>query len=221
MIRVSVVIPTLNESACIQEAVRHLVPLVDEVVVSDGGSEDRTLQLAGDAGARVVVGPRGRGPQLDLGARSATHDRLWFLHADTRVSRGAGDALRRAAGPWGCFSTRIESQDPRLLWTAVWMNVRARHTGACSGDMGIWADRAFFRDVGGFGTLALEDLAFADRARRQHRCQVLAPAIHTSARRWNREGVTRTILRFWMLRLGYRVGVDPERLDHSYRSQPR
>lgn len=219
--RISAVIPTLDEERCIGAVVLAVRTIVDEVIVCDGGSTDETVQRASEAGARVVTGARGRGAQLDLGARTAVHERLWFLHADSRVHPRAGEALRAAAGPWGCFATRIDSADPRLRVTAAGMTLRARWTGVCSGDMGIWADRGFFETLGGFGSTAFEDLSFADRARRQHPCEVLDPQLLTSARRWQNEGVTNTVLRFWMIRLGYRVGIDPARLANVYSSRPR
>lgn len=218
---ISAVIPTLDEERCIGALVLAVRSLVDEVIVCDGGSTDETVLRAADAGARVVTGARGRGAQLDLGARTAVHERLWFLHADSRVHPHAGEALRAATGPWGCFATRIDSADPRLRFTAAGMTLRARWTGVCSGDMGLWADRRYFEALGGFGNTAFEDLAFADRARRQDPCEVLDPLLLTSARRWQSEGVTNTVLRFWMIRLGYRVGVEPGRLAGVYRSRPR
>ena len=237
---ISVVIPTRNEAHSLPALVaalrRELPDGLGEILVSDGGSTDGTVEVARRLGATVVEGTRGRGPQLNAGVAAAHGERLWFLHADTAVPPGSGAALQAATVPWGCFATRIASDDPRLRFTARWMTERARRTGACSGDMGIWADRELFDALGGFGqpaaveaiggsssarVPAFEDLAFADRARRRFACEVLDPPLLTSARRWEQEGVNRTILRFWMLRMGYRVGVDPIRLSRSYRSRPR
>lgn len=220
--RISAVVPTLNEAARVRAIVRALAAEADEVLVSDGGSTDGTAERAAEAGARVVRGLPGRAAQLDRAAAVAAHPRLWFVHADTVVPVGAGAALRAAPGPWGCFATRVDSRDPRLWWTGVAMTLRARATGACTGDMAPWADRAFHEAIGGFDALpALEDLAWADRARARCRGQVLTPAVATSARRWEAEGVNRTILTLWALRAGYRLGVDPARLARAYASRPR
>lgn len=211
--RISAVIPTLNEGGCVRALVLALGAEVHEVVVSDGGSDDNTRVQAEAAGATVVSGTAGRAVQLDRGARAASGERLWFVHADSEIPRGCGQALLEARGPWGCFETRIGSDDPRLRFTAAWMTRRAARTGVCTGDMGIWVDRAFFEAVGGFGALpTMEDLSFADRARARAPAEVLAPAIATSARRWTQEGVSRTIVRFWALRLGYRLGIPAETL---------
>lgn len=214
---ISAIVPTLKEAKRIGALVATLREQVDEVIVSDGGSTDGTAAIAAQAGAIVVTGSAGRGAQLDRGASCASRDRLWFVHADSTLDAGAGAALRGATGPWGCFRTRIQSPDLRLRMTGWMMTQRAVLTGACTGDMGIWADRRFYERVGGFGPLpALEDLAFSDRARAIEPAEVLAPVLETSARRWTAHGVNRTMLRMWMIRLGYRVGIDPSRLSRRY-----
>lgn len=220
----SVVVPTLDERPRIRGLVQSLLREVDEVVVSDGGSTDGTIEVARSAGARVVRGPAGRGPQLDRGAAAARGDLLWFLHADVGVPRGLGGGVRRAAegAAWGGCEARIDSADLRLRWTAFVMTRRARLTGSMTGDMGIWARRSLFERVGGFGSLsALEDLAFSDRARRAAPWALVGPPLGTSARRWTSEGVNRTMVRMLALRLAYRMGVPPDRLARRYRSAPR
>lgn len=220
----SVVVPTLDEEARIGTLVSMLLAEVEEVVVSDGGSRDRTRAVAEAAGARVVEGPRGRGPQLDRGASAARGDLLWFLHADAAVPAGLATAVKRAAeaAPWGACETRIGSADPRLRWTAFVMTRRARWTGAMTGDMCIWARRTLFERVGGFGTLpALEDLDFTDRARAVAPWTLVSPPLGTSARRWTARGINQTMARMLAIRLAYRLGASPLRLARMYQSAPR
>jgi rSAM/selenodomain-associated transferase 2 len=212
----SAVIPTLDEAALLPALLAALRPQVDEIVVVDGGSRDGTAALAHEAGARVVTTRPGRAHQLDTGAAAARGDRLWFVHADTLLPEAAGRALRAAAPRWGCFAVRIASDDVRLRFSGAWMTARARLTGSCTGDMAIWCDRALFERLGGFATpAAFEDLDFADRARSAEPWAVLDPAVTTSARRWERNGVGRTIVSLWALRLGHRLGLDPERLARA------
>ncbi len=219
--RVSVVIPALNEARALPALLGQLAA-ADEVLVVDGGSTDATVRIARDAGVAVLDAPRGRGRQLAAGAAAATGDVFWFLHADTGVPGGALDALRAADAPWGCFSVRIPSDDVRLRAATAIMNVRARRTGSCTGDMGIWARRAFYADIGGFPPLdALEDLVFSDKARARDRGAVLAPVLTTSARRWEERGVARTLATMVTLRAAYRCGVAPARLARLYRGAPR
>ena len=215
----SAVIPTLNEEDRVGPLVRRLAEEVDEVVVSDGQSADRTVERAREAGARVVVGPPGRGPQLDRGADAADGTVLWFVHADCCVPVGLGAAVRLAAERhrWGGCTVRIDARDPRLCWTMFVMNRRARWTGSMTGDMGIWCHRDLHEALGGFGTLsALEDLAFTDRARALAAWGVVRPALGTSSRRWTRNGVTRTMARMLVLRAAYRLGVSPAFLAGGY-----
>lgn len=213
------VVPVLDEAATLPGLLRSLGREVDEVVVADGGSTDGSVDLALAAGARVVHGRPGRGPQLNAGAGAARGEVFWFVHADTGVPPGAGRALRTAAGrvPWGCFSTRIDSGDPRLRFCGRWMTWRARLSGSCTGDMGMWCTRRAWEELGGFPPwLAFEDLDLSDRARARFAWAVVEPALTTSARRWEVRGVNRTILRMWALRAGFRLGVDPGLLGQGY-----
>ena len=222
--RISAIVPTLREARRIAAIVATLQEEVDEVVVADGGSDDGTGERALAIGARVVQSAPGRGPQLNAGAATATGDILWFVHADTRVPPGSGCALRRAAeaAPWGCFDVRVDSRDPRLRWAGRWMGGRAKLTGSATGDMAIWAKRSFFEALGGYAPLpALEDLDFTERARKLARGAVVPVRVGTSARRWEEEGVTRTMGRMWAIRLAWRLGWDAEELATWYRSQPR
>lgn len=222
--RLSIVIPTLDESARIGELVARARKEADEVVVSDGGSNDATATIAKAAGATVCVSPPGRGCQLDAGARSATGGLFLFLHADTELPPGAGNALRWAAGRalWGCFSVRVESDDLRLRWCGRYMTARARHFGTATGDMAIWSTRELFERIGGFGPRKVcEDLDFSKRAARQSPPMVLPLRVATSARRWQAEGLARTMSRMWLVRAGFHLGVSDSALASWYRSAPR
>jgi rSAM/selenodomain-associated transferase 2 len=223
-LRLSAVIPTLDEAVRIGSLVARLSEECDEVVVSDGGSGDDTVARARASGAKVVEGGRGRGPQLHHGVRAAVGELLWFVHADAVVPEGAGPALRLVAEDqaWGSFRVSVDSRDPRLRFTASWMNHRAALTGSCTGDMGMWTRRSFYETLGGFeGLGAFEDLEFADRARRFADHGQVPMTLGLSSRRWKGEGTTRTILRMWRLRRAYRLGGDPRELAASYASKPR
>lgn len=214
MVKVSAVIPTLDEEATLPALLEVLA--ADEIVVADGGSRDRTIAIAHAYGARVVTAAGGRGPQLAAGAAAATGELLWFVHADTGVSPVAAAAIRAANAEWGCFEVRIEGL--RLGVVAAGMNLRARLTGSCTGDMAIWCRRSLYDTVGGWPALAaFEDLAFTDRARASAPWEVLTPPVTTSARRWQAAGTTRTIAWMVALRAAYRLGAPPERLAEVYR----
>jgi glycosyltransferase involved in cell wall biosynthesis len=116
VLRLSIVVPALDEAASISDAVRDALAQADEAIVVDGGSRDGTGVLAAAAGARVLQAPRGRASQMNAGATVAQGDVLLFLHADCRLPAGAGDAVRAAVGAgarWGRFDVRLDSAATR------------------------------------------------------------------------------------------------------------
>lgn len=222
--RISAVVPVLDEEARVGTLVARLRSEADEVIVVDGGSGDATSAVAEAAGAVVIASARGRAAQCNAGAAAAGGDVAWFVHADTTVPSGAGAAIRAAArsARWGCFAVRVESDDWRLRWCGRWMTGRARRGGSCTGDMAPWFRADFFREVGGFPAWpVLEDLGLSDAARARAPCAVLPLRVGTSARRWEAEGIGRTVLRMWAARGAYRVGVPVDPIARWYRTHPR
>ncbi len=98
--RVSIIVPALNEQECITEAIGALQQLEGEkeIIVVDGGSSDETRSLAHAQGVRVLTSAAGRGIQMHAGALEATGDVLWFVHADTVPPAHALDEIRSPAG---------------------------------------------------------------------------------------------------------------------------
>ena len=219
--KLSIVIPALNEAAGIRAALEALAPLRrrgHEVIVADGGSADGTPELAQALCDRVVRGARGRAVQMNAGARLATGDALLFLHADTRLPSEA-DALVIAALHerfWGRFDVRIEGRHRLLRVVAAAMNLRSRLTGIATGDQAIFVRRDAFQ---GFPEIALmEDVAFSRTMKRRSRPACVRMRVTTSGRRWESRGVVRTIVLMWRLRLLYFLGARPERLARLYES---
>ncbi len=223
MSRISVVIPSLNEADHLTSALNDLAPLRaagHELILVDGGSTDGTPEQAAGCVDRVLRSAPGRALQMNLGAEAAGGDTLWFLHADTRVPPDGLRALERAieAGrPWGRFDVRLSGAQPLLRVVERAMNLRSRLTGIATGDQGIFVRAEAFRRVGGFPPLPLmEDIALSRRLRSLARPACLRPPLVTSSRRWERDGVVRTILLMWRLRLAYALGADPRRLARRY-----
>ena len=218
----SVIIPTLNEGQRIAETVRMALDTgVSEVIVADGGSADGTRREARSAGARVVKAPAGRGPQLNTGARAATGETLWFLHADCRLQPLSlweiGQALRDEDVVGGAFQLRIEPSSPWLRFLALTANWRTRLFGKPYGDQAMFVRRGAFRAAGGFPDWPLmEDVELARRLRREGRLELLPLPSVSSARRWQSGGVLRTYLTMKMTLLGYYLGEDPDILARLY-----
>ena len=217
--RLSIVVPALNEAAGIERCLAALAPLRargHEVVVADGGSTDGTAALAAPLADRVVAAPRGRASQMNAGAAASTGDALLFLHADTVLPPDADRAVLAALGShaWGRFDVAIDTRDPRVALVGWGMNWRSRLTGIATGDQAIFVRRAEFP---GFPAIALmEDVEFSKRMKRVSPPACLRARAATSARRWERRGVVRTVLHMWRLRLQYWLGADPAELARRY-----
>jgi rSAM/selenodomain-associated transferase 2 len=223
MMKLSIIMPVLDEAAEVEAALAALAPFRArgvEVIVVDGGSGDDTVAVARPHADRVIVAARGRAAQMNAGATVAKGGVLLFLHADTQLPDGADrqvlDALTRSGRVWGRFDVRIDGGNVFALISAF-MNARSRLTGIATGDQAIFVSRAAFESVGGFPPIALmEDVALSARLKRVGRSLCLAARVVTSGRRWHRQGVLRTILLMWKLRLAYFFGADPVRLARAY-----
>jgi rSAM/selenodomain-associated transferase 2 len=222
--RLSIIIPTLDEAQCIAatlESLREFRRRGHEVIVADGGSRDATATLVQDLADRVVCSPAGRALQMNAGARAATGDAFLFLHADSRLPEDADrlvlQGLAGDAPAWGRFDVRIDGRQPLLRLVESMMNLRSRLTRICTGDQGIFVRRDAFEAIGGFPRQELmEDIAISVRLRRLSAPLCLRQRCLTSARRWESEGVLRTIVLMWWLRLQYAFGVAPARLARAY-----
>ena len=236
--RLSIVIPVWNEEKRIAACLARLRPLIPardthaadaaltirnshEIIVVDGGSGDRTRSLARPLCTRLLRGPRGRGAQMNLGARFAGGDVLLFLHADSSLPEQAESALAAvfagAEPAWGWFDVRFDGDKPVYRPIAALMNLRARLSSVCTGDQALFISAGLFRRAGGFPEIPLmEDIAICKKLRKLVRPTPLPLPTLTSPRRWDAQGVLRTVLRMWRLRLLYFLGVSPARLAREY-----
>jgi rSAM/selenodomain-associated transferase 2 len=222
-VKLSIIVPALNEAAGIERALAPLQPLRargHEVIVVDGGSEDATQRLAQPLADRVLTAPRGRAAQMNAGAAVAHGEGLVFVHADTRLGEAADREILAALAqrPWGRFDVCIAGRHPLLRLVAATMNLRSRLTGIATGDQAIFVRRGAFRALGGYAAIPLmEDVELSRRLRRLAWPACLRARVETSGRRWESRGVLRTIALMWGLRLAYWFGADPARLAERYR----
>jgi rSAM/selenodomain-associated transferase 2 len=226
---ISVVIPVLNEAETLGGTLSALGPHRArglEVIVVDGGSDDGTPAVARPLADRVVTAPRGRGAQMNAGAAVARGDVLLFLHADTRLpddfDQLISQGLEETDRAWGRFDVAIEGAHPLLPIIATFMNLRSRLTAICTGDQAIFVRRGAFAAVGGYPDIALmEDIALTASLKRLGAPLCLAARVTTSGRRWEKNGVIRTITTMWWLRLSYFCGIGPATLARRYGYIPR
>ena len=222
VVKISIVIPTLNEEAAIGQllcALRQL-PELCEIIVVDGDSSDGTTGIATTAAARVLRSERGRGPQQAAGAAFATGDVLWFLHADCVPGPESLDAIRRALGEaevaGGNFELCFDGNGrPAQHLTLIypWL----RWLGLCYGDSGIFVRRSVYERVGGFRSLALfEDLDLVRRVRKIGRFKTIDCRLTTSSRRFENRSFGLIFARWTLLQILFWMGVHPDRLARFY-----
>jgi len=229
MLKLSIILPVLDEEAGIAAALMALAPFRArgaEVIVVDGGSRDGTAALAAPLADRVITSERGRAVQMNAGAAAARGDVLLFLHADTRLPLDADllirDGLAQSGRAWGRFDVTIEGRHPLLPVIAAAVNARSRLTGIATGDQAIFVTRQAFTSVGGYADLPLmEDITLSARLKTLSRPACIAARATTSGRRWETRGVLRTILTMWRLRLAFFAGADPRDLAVAYGYRPR
>ena len=192
-----------------------------EIIVVDGGSDDDSPRVARTACDILLEAPRGRANQLNAGAARASAEVLAFVHADTIVPRTfAADiaaAMRNPAVAGGRFDLLLDN--PALPYRLIgWLiSVRSRLSKTGTGDQAIFVRRAVFERLGGFPNIEIcEDLDFARKLKRAGPVACLRSRVVTSARRWQRAGLLRTVVRMWTIRLGYLAGVPPARLRRWY-----
>ncbi|MBI5640893.1 MAG: TIGR04283 family arsenosugar biosynthesis glycosyltransferase [Nitrospirae bacterium] len=221
---ISVIIPAFNEERHISECIAQVEAEegVSEVIVADGGSTDRTIELAGrHPDVKMLESVRGRGTQMNRGADLALGDILLFLHADTILERGWGkdlvSVLADSSIAGGAFSFAINSPLRRYRFLEQWVRFRCAVFTLPYGDQGIFVRRDIFDQLGGYKDIPLmEDVDFVGRMKKAGRLVMLKKNAYTSERRWAKKGLVLTALTNHSLLLLYRLGVDPHTLAGIY-----
>ena len=216
--------PVLNEAAALADYLRPLQSLRQrhcELIIVDGGSNDETVAIARSLADQVLTAVKGRALQMNAGAAVANGDILWFLHGDTLPPQNSDalirEALTKPSRIWGRFNVRLSGRHPLLRIVEIMMNLRSCLTGITTGDQGIFICRETFEQIGGYPEIALmEDIAISKSLKRIKRPVCLLQSLLTSSRRWEQNGIIKTILLMWSLRLLYFFGADPKKLVRIY-----
>lgn len=227
--RLSIVIPALNEANAIDSVLRPLQPLraeVAEIILVDGGSEDGTVEKAEELVDQLLRSERGRARQMNAGARAARGEILLFLHADTLLPARAADAVLEAMDQethdWGRFDVRLSGRHPLLRMVETMISLRSRLNGIATGDQAIFVRRKLFEEIGGYQEIPLmEDVALSRELAGRGKPACLGARVTTSSRRWEEQGIWRTIFLMWRLRWAYARGADPEQLAKRYGCRDR
>lgn len=211
---ISVIIPTWNEEGDLPRTIPALsIGRVErEILVVDGGSDDRTQSVAIELGAKVLLSDKlQRAAQLNLGAQQARGSVMFFLHADTIVPPSALDRIEETLEEktigGGAFARRFDSPSMTLRVTCLLAELRNRAIGWHLGDQGIFVRTSLFWELGGYRLLdRFEDLDFSRRLGRNTRLATLRPPVVSSARRFHREGPWRRTVRDFILTMKYLQG---------------
>jgi rSAM/selenodomain-associated transferase 2 len=222
MPELSIIIPCLNEQKGIALFIHELQKLRPqcELILVDGGSADKTVQIAEPFVDHLIHSPRGRAQQMNAGAKKASSNILIFLHADTFLPDDAVSQIQQALQDgyrWGRFDIRLIGGHWFLPVISYFMNLRSALSGITTGDQALFIDKSLFQQVGYYPNIAImEDIALAKNLKKHGKPFRVYSCVHSSARRWVQSGVYKTILLMWCLRLQYFLGIDPKQLAQQY-----
>ena len=213
--KVSIIVPTLNEELALEKTLSQIQQLSPhEVIVSDGGSKDDTCKIATRLSQHVITSPSGRSLQMNAGADKATGDLLLFLHADNRLEpESYQKMLEYMENPkWigGAFTLCIDSGKWSLKLITLLANIRSKYFGLAYGDQGFFVRKEIFKDLQGFSPIPIcEDLDFYRRLKKKGSVILLKEKAHTSPRRWIKEGIIFTTARNVLIAILFRLGFPP------------
>ncbi|MBQ3291995.1 MAG: TIGR04283 family arsenosugar biosynthesis glycosyltransferase [Mogibacterium sp.] len=221
--KISVIVPVYNEETSIGALAEQLRSHDGiEAILVDGGSTDRTIDMAGDQ-FRIVQSDKGRGIQMNTGALASSGDILFFLHCDSVIPKDFDRQIRQVISgyEWGCFGVRFSSRNFFMLTNRLISNHRAFFRGIPFGDQGIFIDRKVFFEMGMFPELPLmEDYEFSRKMKRYGlRPGMTRNRITTSSRRYGTgtADIVKTEIGMWNLRRLFRKGVSPDVLSKKYK----
>jgi rSAM/selenodomain-associated transferase 2 len=222
--RFSIIIPVLNEEAVLDfqlgNLVRQFSQIDYELLIVDGGSTDRTIEIARRFG-KVITSSRGRALQMNTGATLSTGEVFLFLHADTFLPDDAFCAIEHALKSrqvvGGAFRMCFNCDQWSYRLVAFTTNLRSRIRKISTGDQAYFVRSITFHAIGGFPDQPLmEDLEFITQLRKIGKVVLLPQYVTTSARRHEKYGLIRSVLFMWCLRTLYTFGASPARLHRMY-----
>ncbi|MEO9512569.1 MAG: TIGR04283 family arsenosugar biosynthesis glycosyltransferase [Flavobacteriaceae bacterium] len=221
---ISILIPVLNEEDCLGKLLEYLnqnaqTKNIEEIICIDGGSTDKTIAIANEYSIDVVHSKKGRAKQMNVGAKYANGDILYFLHADTFPPKGFDQEILRAVEEGyesGCFRMKFDSSNVLLRFFA-WLS-RINHSICRGGDQSLFIKKELFQATKGFDEayLIYEDTEFIQRLYQKTRFKVIPNHVITSARKYREKGWLKVQYHFGMIHLKNYMGAGPDELHRYY-----
>lgn len=221
--KLSIVIPVYNESDNIEKCLNNLQILRQQsvqVIIVDGGSDDNTLSKASSLSDIAIQSDKSRATQMNKGAAMATGDYILFLHVDTVLPDNVIEKFNNFdinKVCWGRFDIKLSGNQFLFRVIEKCMNIRSRLTGIATGDQVIFVYKEIFQQVNGYpGIELMEDIAISKTLLKISKPVCLKEKVISSSRRWEKNGIIKTILHMWILRLLYFFDFDTKKLARMY-----
>lgn len=223
--QISIIIPVLNEEASIGSILTYLKnnstkKNIKEILIIDGGSTDDTVVIASQIDCVVIRSRKGRAKQMNIGAKQAAGDILYFLHVDTLPPKNFDSSILEAianGSQTGCFQMKFDSKS-RFLSFFAWFS-RVNHKLCRGGDQSLFITKTLFEKSEGFNEdyVVYEDNEFIGRLYEMVPFKILPRHVKTSARRYEERGEVILQYHFGMIHLKNYFGAGPEQLHDYYK----
>ena len=219
---ISIIIPVLNEATIIQSTLLELQKNQSiEIIVVDGGSQDNTIKIVQQTGAKLITATGGKAAQMNQGANIAQSELLLFLHGDTHLPQNfiplVRETLNQPKVVAGAFELAINGKEKSFRWVELMVKIRSRLFSLPYGDQGIFIRKNLFEQIGGYRNLPImEDFDLIQRLKRQGEIAIASGRVLTSGRRWQKLGVWQTTVINQLVIVGYYLGISPAKLRNLY-----
>lgn len=224
---ISIIIPVLNEAEHIADLIHHLIDnaslnSVSEIIVVDGGSLDNTVNIIKNLDLNITLlhSKKGRAKQMNLGAKAAKGDILYFLHADsfppTRYDQLIINEIKKGHNA-GCFRMQFDSNH-WWLHLASWLTKFSWR--ACrGGDQSQFITKVLFEDIGGYDETytIYEDNVLINELYKRKQFVVINKKLKTSARLYKKHGVWKLQYHFWTIYVKKWFGASADELFAYYK----
>ncbi|TXG36612.1 TIGR04283 family arsenosugar biosynthesis glycosyltransferase [Seonamhaeicola maritimus] len=244
MNNISIIIPTLNEAAHIKQLLIHLLnnsskKNISEIIIVDGGSNDSTKKIIEsftitrkqllptinqqtakeDIVIQLIHSEKGRAKQMNLGAKNATGNILYFLHADSIPPKHFDQLIIgevEKGNEAGCFRMKFNSNH-WWLKIAGWLT-KFPWRIARGGDQSQFVTKSLFNDIGCYNEkyIIYEDNDLISKLYKQKQFVVIQEWLITSPRCYSAHGVWKLQFHYWNIHLRKWLGAEAQTLNNYY-----